>query len=47
MLNGINPKSYSSDTLDDPKTIDRLRKMATDMGVNLNLQSTTPRAAGY
>ena len=45
MLNGINPKSYSIDTLDDPKTIERLRKMATDMGVNL--ESTTPRAAGY
>jgi hypothetical protein len=46
MLKGINPNSYSGDTLDDPKTIARLRKMAAAMSVDLDPQSTL-KAAGY
>jgi hypothetical protein len=46
MLKGINPNSYSNNTLDDPKTIARLRKMAAAMNVDLDPQSTL-KAAGY
>jgi hypothetical protein len=36
MLKGINPDVYSFDTLDNPKTLERLHLMAEAMGVNLN-----------
>lgn len=35
-LKGINPFKYSRETLDDPKIIARLHKMAAAMGINLN-----------
>jgi len=47
MLKGINPNFYSSDTLDDPKTIARLRKMAAAMSVDLDPQSMLKAAGNY
>jgi hypothetical protein len=38
LLKGIDPDSYNDDTLDSPKTLDKLRRMAATMGVALDVR---------
>ena len=44
ILKGIDPDSYDDDTLDNPKTLDKLRQMAAAMGVTLVDQTSSEEA---
>jgi hypothetical protein len=44
ILKGIDPDSYYDDTLDNPKTLDKLRQMAAGMGVTLDDKASSAEA---
>jgi hypothetical protein len=44
ILKGIDPDAYFDDTLDNPKTVDKLRQMAAAMGVPLDDQGRSDEA---